>query len=161
MRRAFCYALRPAAAMRILTLVTGAEALPAALRLTGEIRTFNAEIDFRLRFLHVEIEEVYVLPADLAAAARKATSNDLVEIATKDPLEAAARLALALEDHRPEIVVLAGDGPLLAPGLAAARACGRPVAFFAGAAAGDGLDLGSEPPSAVERLTGVAREFSE
>jgi hypothetical protein len=146
--------------MRILTLVTGAEARPSALRLTGEIRTFNAEIDFRLRFLHVEIEEVYVVPAAMADEARGKTTNDVVPIDAADPLEAAARLALALELHRPEIVVLAGDGPLRAPGAAAARACGAPVAVFAGAApGGDGLDLGAEAPAAIERLTGVAREF--
>ena len=51
--------------MRILTLVTGENSLPDAVSLTGEIRSFNAEIDFRLRFLHIEIEEVYAAIPEL------------------------------------------------------------------------------------------------
>ncbi|MHC4820015.1 MAG: hypothetical protein ACYTF8_18405 [Planctomycetota bacterium] len=122
--------------MRILTLIAGGDALPDVLRLTGEIRSFNAEIDFRLRFLHIEIEE--------------------------DPLEAAARLALVLSGERPDLLVVVGRGGLLKSGVAAARACTAKFAFFGTdrGSDGDGLDLGDDPRAAVEILTGVAREIS-
>jgi hypothetical protein len=148
--------------MRILTLVAGGEALPDVVRLTGEIKGFNAEVDFRLRFLHIEIEEVHALPPGLRAPLEQAVPRaDVREIATEDPLEASARLALLLSRERPDVLVVAGDGILHKAGVAAARACGTKLAFY-GASRGSAegaLDLGDSARSAVERLTGVAREI--
>ncbi|MHC4971382.1 MAG: hypothetical protein ACYTG3_03535 [Planctomycetota bacterium] len=148
--------------MRILTLLAGGDALPDVLRLTGEIRSFNAEIDFRLRFLHIEIEEAFLavqaVGAELEGQVERA---DVREIPT-DPLEAAARLALILNAERPDLLVVVGHGNLLASGVAAARACTIKCAFF-GADRGrtdESLDLGDDPRAAVELLTGVAREIS-
>jgi hypothetical protein len=148
--------------MRILTLLAGGEALPDVVRLTEEIRSFNAGIDFRLRFLHIEIEEVHALPPGLRPELELAIERPEVrEIPAEDPLEAAARLALLLNRERPDILVVAGDGVLHRAGVAAARACGTKLAFY-GAARGraeGALDLGGSARSAVERLTGVAREI--
>lgn len=148
--------------MRILTLVAGGEALPDVVRLTGEIKSFNAEVDFRLRFLHIEIEEIYALPPGLVAKLTQSVERPEVrEIATEDPLEAAARLALLMHKERPDVLVVAGDGVLHKAGVAAARACGTKLAFY-GAARGraeGALDLGDSARMAVERLTGVAREI--
>jgi len=148
--------------MRILTLVAGVESLSDAVRLTEEIRTFNAGIDFRLRFLHIEIEQVYAVPAGLAQEVRSPEDRGEVhEIPPGPPLDAAARLALVLHRERPQVLVIAGRGPLLEPALAAARAVGTKLAFFgAERARSDGaLDLGAEPGRALEGLTGVAREM--
>lgn len=148
--------------MRIVTLVAGGEALADVVGLTGEIKEFNAEIDFRLRFLHIEIEEIHALPPGLKARLEQAVPRaDVREIPTEDPLEAAARLALLLSRERPDLLVVAGDGLLHRAGVAAARAFGTKLAFY-GTARGraDGaLDLGDSARSAVERLTGVAREI--
>ncbi|MHC4134321.1 MAG: hypothetical protein ACYTDU_09740 [Planctomycetota bacterium] len=148
--------------MRILTLIAGGDALPDVVRLTGEIRCFNAEIDFRLRFLHIEIEEVFgVVHAVRAELEGQVERADVREI-PKDPLEAAARLALVLNGERPDLLVIVGHGNLLASGVAAARACAAKFAFFGAdrGSAEDGLDLGDDPRTAVEILTGVAREIS-
>jgi hypothetical protein len=148
--------------MRILTLVASAEALADVIRLTGEIKGFNSEVDFRLRFLHIEIEEVYALPPGLRGRLEQAVSRPaLHEVGTEDPLEAAARLALLLSRERPDVLVVAGDGVLHKAGVAAARACGTKLAFYGPARgrAEGALDLGDDPRSAVERLTGVAREI--
>jgi len=148
--------------MRILTLVAGGEALPEVVRLTEEIRSFNSEIDFRLRFLHIEIEEVHALPPGLRSALEESVSRPEVrEIPVQDPLEAAARLALLFNRERPDVVVVAGEGMLHRAGVAAARACGTKLAFYGpdrGRADG-ALDLGENPRLAIERLTGVAREI--
>jgi hypothetical protein len=148
--------------MRILTLIAGGDALPDVLRLSGEIRSFNAEIDFRLRFLHIEIEEVFgsvgAVRAELEGRVERADVREIPE----EPLEAAARLALVLDGERPDLLVIVGHGGLLASGVAAARACEAKIAFF-GARRGSaeaGLDLGDDPRAAIELLTGVAREIS-
>jgi len=148
--------------MRILTLVASSEALPDVIRLTGEIKGFNSEVDFRLRFLHIEIEEVYALPPGLRAQLEQSVQRpELREVATDDPLEAAASLALLLSRERPDVLVVAGDGILHRAGVAAARVCGTKLAFYGPArgSAEGALDLGADPRSAVERLTGVAREI--
>jgi hypothetical protein len=148
--------------MRIITLVAGGEALPDAVRLTGEIKAFNAEIDFRLRFLHIEIEEIHALPPGLRSRMEKEVPRaDVREIPSEDPLEAAARLALLLSRERPDLLLVAGDGLLHKAGVAAARAAGTKLAFYgAGRGKADGaLDLGDSARTAVERLTGVAREI--
>jgi len=148
--------------MRILTLIAGGGALPDVLRLTGEIRSFNAEIDFRLRFLHIEIEEVFwAVRAVMAELEGQVERADVREI-PPDPLEAAARLALFLNGERPDLLVIVGSGSLLASGVAAARACGAKLAFFGTdrGSDGNGRDLGNDPRAAVELLTGVAREIS-
>ena len=148
--------------MRILTLIAGGDALPDALRLTGEIRCFNAEIDFRLRFLHIEIEEVHGAARDVHADLVHQLERAEVRAIPNDPLEAAARLALVLSGERPDLLVVVGRGDLVASGVAAARACGAKFAFFGSdrGSDGDGLDLGDDPRAAVELLTGVAREIS-
>lgn len=146
--------------MRILTLLAGGEAIPDIARLTGEIREFNSEIDFRLRFLHIEIEEIYALPPGLRGQLEAAVQRaEVREIEAEDQLEAAARLALLLSRERPDVLIVAGNGILHKAGVAAARACGTKLAFYGpsrGSAEG-ALDLGADPRAAVERLTGVAR----
>ncbi|MFI5402732.1 MAG: hypothetical protein ACHQ1G_07340 [Planctomycetota bacterium] len=148
--------------MRILTLVAGGEAIPDVVRLTGEIKSFNAGVDFRLRFLHIEIEEIYALPPGLRGRFEAELQRaEVREIAAEDPLEAAARLALLLSRERPDVLVVTGDGALHKAGVAAARACGTKLAFY-GASRGSAegaLDLGESAREAVERLTGVAREI--
>lgn len=148
--------------MRILTLIAGGDALPDVLRLTGEIRSFNAEIDFRLRFLHIEIEEVFGAVQGVTAELEGQVDRAEVREIPGDPLEAAARLALVLDGERPDLLVVVGRGDLVASGVAAARACEAKFAFFGSdrGSDGDGLDLGDDPRAAVELLTGVAREIS-
>jgi hypothetical protein len=148
--------------MRILTLIAGGEALPDVLGLSGEIRCFNAEIDFRLRFLHIEIEEVFGAVAAVRPGLEEQVERAEVREIPQDPLEAAARLALVLDGERPDLLVVVGRGELVASGVAAARACSAKFAFY-GTDRGsdkDGLDLGDDPRAAVELLTGVAREIS-
>lgn len=148
--------------MRILTLLAGGDALPEALRLTGEIRSFNAEIDFRLRFLHIEIEEIFLVPPEVRPELERCVERADAREVPEDPLEAAAHVALALHAERPDLLVVVGAGSLLRAGVAAARACRAKVAFFGagrGSAEG-GLNLGDDPRAAVELLTGVAREIS-
>jgi len=146
--------------MRILTLLAGGEALPDVVRLTGEIRDFNSEIDFRLRFLHIEIEEIYAVPPGLRVQLEQSvTRAEVREVDGADPLEAAARLALLFNRERPDVVIVTGEGVLHEAGVAAARVCGTKLAFYGPArgCAEGALDLGAEPRAAVERLTGVAR----
>jgi hypothetical protein len=140
--------------MRIVTLITGPAAVPLALRLTEEIRSFNAEIDFRLRFLHVEIDQVVVAPPG-------ADHPDARTLEGADrPIVAAARLALLLARERPAVLVAVGEGSLLDAAAAAAEAAEvRFARFAAGNPAHKAeIDLGSEPATALDRLTGVARE---
>ncbi|MHC4939707.1 MAG: hypothetical protein ACYTHK_12110 [Planctomycetota bacterium] len=141
--------------MRIVTLITGPEAAPTALRLSEEIQSFNAEIDFRLRFLHVEIEEVVVAPPGAAHPGAEALDG------ADRPTVAAARLALLLARERPAVLVAVGEGPLLDAAAAAAEAADvRFARFAAGEPAHEAeIDLGSEPAAALDRLTGVAREI--
>ena len=140
--------------MRILTLVTSPESAPLAVRLGDEIRSFNAEIDFRLRFLHVEIEAVVLAPAGVAIEGAEAVPAD-------DSLPvSAARLALLLARERPAVLVTVGEGALEEAGVAAATAAGIRIARFAGGKCGeDEIDLGDDPAAALDRLTGVAREI--
>jgi hypothetical protein len=148
--------------MRILTLLAGSEALPDVVRLTGEIKEFNSEVDFRLRFLHIEIEEVYAIPPGLRARLEQEIARaEVREIATEDPLEAAARLALLLNRERPDVLIVTGEGFLKKAGAAAARACGTKLAVYGPGRDGveGAMDLGADPRAAVERLTGVAREI--
>ena len=87
---------------------------------------------------------------------------ELRVISAAEPLAAAAELALLLTRERPDLLVVAGSGPLQAPGIAAAGVCATKLAHF-GAGRGEddvALDLGDDPPEAVERLTGVAREIN-
>jgi len=147
--------------MRILTLLAGENSLASAVDLTREISSFNAEIDFRLRFLHVEIEEVHVVEAQAQDAVQKAiTPGRLVALDGADPLEDAARLALLIQRERPDVTVVVGDGPLAGPGAAAARVCDVKMAVYAASEPVDGaMELGNDAAVAVERLTGVAREI--
>ena len=148
--------------MQILSLVTGPESVPESVRLTAEIRAFNAEIDFRLRFLHMEIDQ--------AVAARTALVGELgaesehmriLDVAEGPPLQTAATLALLLQRERPSLLVILGDGELQEPAAAAATAVGTRMAMFGErrGAAPDALDLGADAATAVERITGVAREI--
>ena len=72
-----------------------------------------------------------------------------------------AGLALLLARERPALAVLIGDGDLRAPGVAAAAEAGIRLAFFGNrrGSADGALDLGAEPATALDRLTGVAREI--
>jgi hypothetical protein len=149
--------------MRVLTLVSGPEAVGDAVRLTGEIRSFNAELDFRLRFLHIGIEESYAAaPAAKAELERQLARAQVHAVADAEPLRAAASLALLLARQRPDLMVITGQGVLLEPGLAAAETTETRVGFF-GASRGsaeDALDLGESPLAAVNLMSGVAGEIS-
>ncbi len=155
--------------MRILTLLAGENSRAAATDLTAEIRRFNAEIDFRLRFLHVEIEEVHVV----LTAAQEAVQSDEgsappIVVSETGPLQLAARLALLFSQERPDAAVIVGPGDLSDAGFAAGAVTGIKMATFGppaeasdavkGSEAGV-LDLGADAAVAVERLTGVAREI--
>jgi len=148
--------------MRIVTLITGGEALADAVRLDAEIRSFNAGIDFRLRFLHVEIEPCFAADEQVAAAFRSESDKvPVVELSGSEPLLSAATLALLLARERPAILLVVGSGSLLAPGEAAAKASSTRLAYFGSRrGSGDGgIDLGEVPARALDLLTGVAREI--
>jgi hypothetical protein len=148
--------------MRIVALVTGPEALADAALLAGEIRTFNAGVDFRLRFLHVEIETLFGAGAgDAAELVRRVDWARPFPVRDGDPLRAAAGLALVLARERPKLVVVVGDGALAGPGTAAAAEAGIRLAFFGSrrGSADGALDLGADPAAALDRITGVAREI--
>lgn len=152
--------------MRILTLVAEPRAVEDATRLAVEIRAFNRAIDFRLRFLHMDIQLAFAA----APEAAEALASDGVEvhgINARAGLERAAALALLLHHERPALFVIAGTGELFDAGLAAARVVGIRVGTF-GSTRGDAsregardevLDLGDDARQAVERMTGVAREI--
>jgi hypothetical protein len=140
--------------MRILTLVTNSEAAPAAVRLAAEFRSFNAEIDFRLRFLHIEMDAVvYAAPGVEFEGGSEIPESASIAIA-------AARLALILSRERPAAMVSVGTGELQEAAAAAAIAAGIRFARFCGNSAAEGeIDLGTDPAIALDRLTGVAREI--
>lgn len=147
--------------MRILTLVSGPEAVADAVRLSREIRAFNAGVDFRLRFLHIEIEEVLCVTAATRPGLDSQVERAEIRLLPEGgPLPVAATLAILAHEQRPDLVVIVGTGPLRDAGLAAASAAARPVAFFAGppTSAEGSMDLGGDPGMAIEKLTGVARE---
>lgn len=149
--------------MRVLTVICGEEASSDSEALSSEIREFNAGVDFRLRFLHIEIEEVLVAPAPAGSEDKvgKAVDREIYVVPATDALLASAALALVATREHPEILLAVGTGALLKPAEAAARAAQLKLAFFGHARgeAGDALDLGDDPARAVERLTGVAREI--
>ena len=147
--------------MRIVTLVAGGPSLDDTEALSKAIRTFNAEVDFRLRFLDIEIEEVFCAASKDAEALRERIEGaEVREIEAADALVAAAFIALVLNGERPELVVCVGAGALAAPAIAAATAARQRLAFY-GADRGQAegaLDLGEDPQIAVDRMTGMARE---
>jgi len=152
--------------MRILTLLSGPEAVPFATQLTEGIRSFNAEIDFRLRFLHVEIEEVRVAGSQSAEALPATDGLPPVQVLpdcgskSARTAVAAARLALILAKERPSVLVMVGPGALAEAAAAAAEATEVKIACFGMDEAPQGaLDLGSDAATALDRLTGVAREI--
>jgi hypothetical protein len=148
--------------MRILTLLAGPDCVPSVLRLAAEIRAFNAEIDFRLRFLDIEIAESYAAAREtLEALGEEADHAQRLALEANRPLEASAALALALARERPDLLVVAGSGGLGEAGLAAARAAGTKLAFYGpGRGSAEGaLDLGEEARGAVAAMSGVAREI--
>lgn len=148
--------------MRVFTLVGGPAAVPETVRLSRAIREFNAGLDFRLRFLHVEIDEVFGVPASARdALAREVEPAEVRAVPDRGPLFASAALGLAIEKARPDLVVVVGEGELVAPGVAAAEAAGRRFGFFGcpRAAADGGIDLGDDTEMALQRMTGMAREI--
>jgi hypothetical protein len=149
--------------MRILTLPTSPHAVPDVVALAAEIGRFNAGIDFRLRFLDVEIDARYAA----SEAVSRGLSSGLPEapialLPDERPLQAAARLAVLLERERPDLLVVVGSGPLAQAAEAAAEASGVPWGRY-GADPGDahatGVELGADAGSAIERITGMAREI--
>ena len=132
--------------MRILTLLGGPSCVAETAALSREIRSFNAGIDFRLRFLDIGIEEVVLGLAQAADAFRK-------ELEDAD---------LRIQEQRPDLMVVAGSGELVEPALAAAEAVDvRTAVYGTDRAEVEGaLDLGDQPSVAVERMTGVAREIA-
>jgi len=149
--------------LRILTLITGPDMLAEAEALANEFRTFNAGIDFRLRFLDIEIEEVFCAEANTAEALEaRLKDTKIVRSRGKTPLEMAAGLALLLESERPHLLVVVGRGDLMEPAVAAAVVGPTRFAFF-GRERGkhaDALELGEDAAIAVERMTLMAREIS-
>ena len=98
--------------MRILNLVPGASALADSSRLVAEIRSFNAEIDFRLRFLHVEIDQFYAAPPDVVEKLEAELDPQLISsVPATDPLYAAALLTQILSRERPDLLVIPGIAP--------------------------------------------------
>ena len=87
--------------MRIVTLVTGPEAVEDAVRLSAEIRQFNAEIDFRLRFLDIEIEDLFAGRAAEMSGIDGRVEHAVTRPVPPEPLPAAASLALLLDRERP------------------------------------------------------------
>ena len=155
--------------MRILTLLSGPESVPLALELTEAIRSFNAEIDFRLRFLHVEIEEIRVAGSESAGSLPQSDTHPTIQTLPHGEREAlaAARLALVLAKERPMVLVIVGAGSLAGAAAAAAEAADVKIACFGAAASPEAqkapegvLDLGSEAAAALDKLTGVAREIN-
>jgi hypothetical protein len=149
--------------MRIVTLVAGSPSLDDTEALSKAIRAFNAEVDFRLRFLDIEIKEVFcAAPDDTPALSERIERAEVREIAAADALVAAASIALILNGERPDLVVCVGAGALRDPAIAAATAAEQRLGFYgAGRGAAEGaLDLGEDPQVAVERMTGVAREIA-
>ncbi len=149
--------------MRIFTLLGGPSALGEAERLSQAVRAFNAGVDFRLRFLHIEIDEVHATPASAKAEleARVARAQ-ITAIPDRGSLFAAAALGLALAETRPDLIVLVGHGELAEPGVAAAAAAGFRLAHFGrGRRPADGaVDLGEDPELALETMQSLAREIS-
>ena len=148
--------------MRILTFLGGPSCVAETAALSREIRSFNAGIDFRLRFLDIGLEEVVSgAPPDTDAFRKELEDADLRSVEAGTALVLAARLALLIQEQRPDLVVVAGSGELVEPALAAAEAVGIRTAVYGRdrAEAEGALDLGDQPPVAVERMTGVAREI--
>ena len=152
----------PGYPLRILTLITGSDTLDEAEALASEIRTFNAGIDFRLRFLDIEIEDVFCAEAETAEALEaRLKDTKIVRSRGETPLEMAAGLALLLESERPHLLVITGHGALMDPAVAAAVVGPTRFAFF-GRVRGehkDALNLGEDAAIAVERMTLMAREI--
>ena len=148
--------------MRILTFLGGPSCVAETAALSREIRSFNAGIDFRLRFLDIGLEEVISgAPPDTDAFRKELEDADLRSVEAGTALVLAARLALLIQEQRPDLVVVAGSGELVEPALAAAEAVGIRAAVYGKCRAEveGALDLGDQPPVAVERMTGVAREI--
>ena len=148
--------------MRIVTIVAGSRSLDDTDTLSKAIRTFNAGVDFRLRFLDIEIKEVFCVASKDAEALRKRIDRaEVSEIEATDPLVAAASITLVLNAERPDLVVCVGAGALAAPTVAAATATKQRLGYYGkGRGQAEGaLDLGEDPQIAVDRMTGIAREI--
>jgi len=149
--------------MRILTLPTAPHVVPDVVSLAAEIARFNAGVDFRLRFLDVEVEARYAASEAVSAGLRAVLADVPVALLPDDrPVPAAARLAVLLERERPDLLIVVGPGPLVESAEAAAEASGVPWALYgadAGAVHGTGVELGADAGAAIERITGMAREL--
>lgn len=146
--------------MRILTLVAGSDSLSDARSLGEAIGEFNRTIDFRLRFLNIDIENSFAaVPGPSAELEQEGFRVHPLDV--RGALQAAASLALLIDRERPALVLVTGGGELRDAGLAAAAVAGVKVALFGPGRgqAEDALDLGDDPQVAVERMTGVAREI--
>ncbi|MFQ5843977.1 MAG: hypothetical protein ACE5JG_03220 [Planctomycetota bacterium] len=149
--------------MRVLTLLGGPRAVDDGAGLSREIRSFNAGVDFRLRFLDIGIEEVVLCDAEEAGARRRELQgSDLRILEPAPPLVLAAAIALRLSQERPDLLVVVGGGERTEPAVAAATAAGVRLAVYGRERPSieGALDLGAEPAPAVERVSGVAREIA-
>ncbi|MGQ0614190.1 MAG: hypothetical protein ACT4PV_10680 [Planctomycetaceae bacterium] len=150
--------------MRIFTLLGGPSAIGEAERLSTAVRAFNAGVDFRLRFLHIEIDEMHATPASAQAelAARVARAQ-ITAIPDRGALFAAAALGLAIAEARPDLVVVVGHGELAEPGVAAAAAAGYRLALFGHGRrpAHGAVDLGEDPEQALETMQTLVREIQK
>ena len=143
-------------------LIAGADAVPDATRLWDEFGAFNRALDFRLRFLHIDIEGALVATAGVADSLGLEKDLTVHPVAPSNAPLAAAVMAMLLDRERPALLLIVGRGDLVSAGIAAAEAVGTKLALF-GDARGSlegALDLGVDARLAVDRMTGVARELS-
>ena len=142
-------------------LIAGADAVPDATRLWDAIGVFNRALDFRLRFLHLDIEGALAAPAGVADSLGSEQGLTVHPMAPSNAPLAAAALAMLLDRERPKMLIIVGSGELVSAGIAAAEASGTDLGLFGDArgSAEGALDLGLDAKLAVDRMTGVAREL--
>ncbi len=124
--------------MRVLRVVAPGAAGPLVALVRDGIVAFNAELDIRLRFLAIVIEE-----------------RELVVDGVED---AALRCEEAFGAYRPDVVALHGEGPAAVAAATAAVRAGR-VLVRVGAGRRDGPD--ADAARAVDRLAHALVAFGD